>query len=663
MVVFAARIWTLLLLAVLVGCVHTEDSVVQHGVVDLHNAELTAPLALNGLWKFHWGAFLSPLDTADYEYLQVPGSWNNQENGRSGSGVATYRVTIVNPPPDLALSLNHARSAYTLYANGHIIASNGTLGSTASTSHAVYKPVTVSLGNYGDRLDLVFHVSNFTHRSGGLSQEVLIGPLAVLNAEQNKAIAWDAFITGALVLFGFYHLALFFLHREKTALLFMGCYLFFALRILATHSLLLMNIFPGLGAETLLRLEYAGVFGISFFTIAHVYLFPKIVPRKPSFLYVGFNMLLLLGSFVLPAPIFTYAALLWEASAAFGVLLYFFYAVVAVCKGVADSRLYLVAYGLICVSIVNEVLYGTGIIRTFPSITVTALIVLVLQSMLLSRTFVQAVANVRMASFELETQAQRERELRRIQLRLQGMLDKLPNAVAATNEEGILIYGNQPFYASYGSAEHLLHTSISKVFPASVAEESVTGVLGETITKSMLEMGDESLWLYLVSWPNKSAGFQSAQELVASLQHNRIRLQKLSSMLAMSAYHHVSTELVQIESALSQTALRIYTDSLSQKRILAPALMQAALAYWQELTKKSKFDLARESRLWNVEMSADGWMRTRTLDKYLLPASLPKNPRWDNVVQTVEYVLSESDRELSQRAKIIELLEEFRKLG
>lgn len=92
---------------------------VEQGRVDLGHRALTAPLALEGMWEFHWKTLASPeslaLIAGPRTYAPVPGSWELFLPGeRSKTGYGTYRVVLLNPPPDLHLFLLHARSAYNL---------------------------------------------------------------------------------------------------------------------------------------------------------------------------------------------------------------------------------------------------------------------------------------------------------------------------------------------------------------------------------------------------------------------------------------------------------------------------------------------------------------------------------------------------------------------
>ncbi|MEE3625794.1 hypothetical protein UCD39_17690 [Nitrospirillum sp. BR 11752] len=67
-------------------------------------------------------------------------------------------------------------------------------------------------------------------------------------------------------------------------------------------------------------------------------------------------------------------------------------------------------------------------------------------------------------------------------------------------------------------------------------------------------------------------------------------------------------------------------------------VMTLALDFWHHAKRKGKIELAEESGLWRVYMDRSS-LQTRTLDKYLLVETLPRNPRWRDVVRTAEFVL------------------------
>ena len=79
--------------------------------------------------------------------------------------------------------------------------------------------------------------------------------------------------------------------------------------------------------------------------------------------------------------------------------------------------------------------------------------------------------------------------------------------------------------------------------------------------------------------------------------------------------------------------------------------MNFALRCWKQSVRKSKIDLAQESMIWTASIDADGTYRTRTMDRYLKIASLPVNPRVNDVLDTGYFVLSNcsGDPEMKKR--------------
>jgi hypothetical protein len=80
-------------------------------------------------------------------------------------------------------------------------------------------------------------------------------------------------------------------------------------------------------------------------------------------------------------------------------------------------------------------------------------------------------------------------------------------------------------------------------------------------------------------------------------------------------------------------------------------VMVLALDCWQRSKGKGKVELAEESGLWRVYMDRSS-LQTRTMDKYFLVETLPRNPRWRDVVRTAEYVLRNCPEPARERAAL-----------
>ncbi|MGK0289554.1 MAG: two-component system sensor histidine kinase ChiS, partial [bacterium] len=79
-------------------------------------------------------------------------------------------------------------------------------------------------------------------------------------------------------------------------------------------------------------------------------------------------------------------------------------------------------------------------------------------------------------------------------------------------------------------------------------------------------------------------------------------------------------------------------DQKQDVRELGVKTMSLALTIWEKSTGKTKIEFAEESEIWKVYLD-QGTFKTRTLDKYLNLKSLPKKPRWREVVRSAHYIL------------------------
>ena len=69
-------------------------------------------------------------------------------------------------------------------------------------------------------------------------------------------------------------------------------------------------------------------------------------------------------------------------------------------------------------------------------------------------------------------------------------------------------------------------------------------------------------------------------------------------------------------------------------------IMNISVRYWELSSRKTKVELAEESGIWTAVLDKDvGSYRTRTMDRYLKISTIPKNPNYNNVLNTGSFVL------------------------
>ncbi|HER34338.1 MAG TPA: hybrid sensor histidine kinase/response regulator, partial [Halothiobacillaceae bacterium] len=119
-------------------------------------------------------------------------------------------------------------------------------------------------------------------------------------------------------------------------------------------------------------------------------------------------------------------------------------------------------------------------------------------------------------------------------------------------------------------------------------------------------------------------------------------------MLARVEAHLRVHENEQMRWALQEQAVVASDHGDDDPRMSLVQLLDCAVTLWHAQTGTGRAELAEKSRLWTVTLDGSA-KKTRTLDRYLKPETLPKRPRWGVVVRTARFVLdhleSESDRD------------------
>lgn len=194
-----------------------------------------AIFGLPGPWEMYWGRLLTPDDLARPDAplpsgtLLFPGSWRGMTvDGRRlpGTGVATFRLKLLPPPGDRALTLRlfDLRLAYRLWANGQPIAESGVPGLDLASERPARTLVLANVSTHGEPIDLVLQLSNQRFRAGGVGHQILVAETGVLETDIDRQRILSALFCGVLLVTGIYHLMLYALRRREISLLYFGIY-------------------------------------------------------------------------------------------------------------------------------------------------------------------------------------------------------------------------------------------------------------------------------------------------------------------------------------------------------------------------------------------------------------------------------------------------------
>ncbi|WP_308423054.1 hybrid sensor histidine kinase/response regulator [Paenibacillus marchantiophytorum] len=209
----------------------------KHGVMDLSNYDFhkLGLVSLDGEWEFYEGKLLGPSDfqggsRADVSYLNVPGTWKGttKEGGMSRKGYGTYRLNVqVNDADDIyGIKLRSIRMAHRLFIDGKLEGESGLPAMNKMTNMPGNTPYSTFFHTKSKQFDIILQVSNYEFPTGGIINAIQFGSHADITKLNSLLIGGDLSIIMMLVMFGGYHVSLYFLRiREKTYLL-SGMYLF-----------------------------------------------------------------------------------------------------------------------------------------------------------------------------------------------------------------------------------------------------------------------------------------------------------------------------------------------------------------------------------------------------------------------------------------------------
>jgi two-component sensor histidine kinase len=294
----------------LCGCASSRPPtpVAAGGALDLRSWDFArnGPVSLIGDWDFFPGALLAGKDALEaprIEGRRIPDRWKSGSGGSvAGMGAGTYRLKLLLPESPigrLGLRFTTLSTAFELDANGVSIAHAGNPSLDPSAAIPAYKPGVTLLPERSNVVVLVARVSNYEYRVGGMWRALTVG-----KAESLERQRWEG-VTGALALAASLAvLALifaFFIRMSGSGKGF-ACFSAFALasalRAIVTGDYAIVDLFPTLSFDTLIRLEYLSAYsivplGFLFYTI----LFPEEIDGR-----LRVALLALCSAFLLLVP-------------------------------------------------------------------------------------------------------------------------------------------------------------------------------------------------------------------------------------------------------------------------------------------------------------------------------------------------------------------------
>ncbi len=382
---------------------------------------------LDGQWEFYWGKFISPKDFIEIEknnaestllvngnFISVPSSWNghnvaaNTDNPQiiNGDGYATYRLKLLTKQTSgLSIQLPTMGTAYKFFVNGNLITQVGQIGITPNESKPDYKVQVVRLPELSTgEYNLVFQISNFNYKQGGIWYPIPIGLDKDIAQVREKNLFIDFFLAGSLLIMGLYHLGLFSVKRKDSSALWFGitCILV-SIRTLLTGEFYLYTLFPDFPFDLGIKLEYIAFYlGIPFFILFLREVFPEDCPKILSRMIQICSYLLLIPVLIFPPQVFTHTVLVMEVVALFAILVGLYVMVRSIINRREGAKSFLAGSLLLVLAIVNDILHTNLIVYTGFYTPIGLFIFVFSQAFLLSVRFAKAFTQVEELSENLE---------------------------------------------------------------------------------------------------------------------------------------------------------------------------------------------------------------------------------------------------------------------
>ncbi|KJS64814.1 MAG: hypothetical protein JL50_18185 [Peptococcaceae bacterium BICA1-7] len=291
----------------------------REGVLDLAgwNPPEDGLLNLSGEWDFYWNRFLSHNELKNSALEEdvkavVPAVWNKYRvNGHNlpGYGYATYRITVVNAKTDMpiAFRIPNMSTAYRMYVNDSLVASNGVAGTDKEHFSPEYRPKTVQISPPSAQFDIIVQVSNFVYSRGGMWYSINMGTPEQIQNLNSRIVYRDIFLFSSFFIMGLYYLSIFLLRREdKSSLYFVFMCLVVMGRTIIHGDYAVYRLFPFIGYSAIVMTNYITLYWFpTTFALLLNQLFPEDVSRKAVRAAIAYSSAMTLVTLILPVHVFT----------------------------------------------------------------------------------------------------------------------------------------------------------------------------------------------------------------------------------------------------------------------------------------------------------------------------------------------------------------------
>ena len=224
--------------------------------------------AVPAQWHFAWDTLAAP---DDLEFLRkqplrpLTQLWNVDQG--TGLGSATYYVRLegLDSARQYSILMPDVYTSQALYANGKLLFESGKVGKAGIAEPKwLVRDAVLPKGSY---VDLVLHISNYTHFRGGIASMPKVAPVEELQQNLLRERVLTAALTAALLLgmIGMFASVRHYSRKSLATWLGIIC-LAMAYRAVGSSEYLLHSLFPNLPFQLTVRLEYLAYYAVGLCT-------------------------------------------------------------------------------------------------------------------------------------------------------------------------------------------------------------------------------------------------------------------------------------------------------------------------------------------------------------------------------------------------------------
>lgn len=264
-------------------------------------------MELKGPWAFSPGLIESTDDPRlQRQTVTLPAFFENRLGRSEAEATVAIRLKTT-PNLPLTLDLKEPFSVWKVYIDDQPIASSGIFSNRSDGHKAKLHHKLITFTPSAETTTVLIQIANTQHQHIGFYETPLIAPNDILMKHHVNVQLFETLISALLIIVGIYHIGLFFAWKKDKAPLWFGILcMFVALRMSSTSAMVLLDVFPSLSWELMLRIQYfSGSIALPLFVWYLDSLYPDQIIRAAKYFYISIALFFLILCSFFPVPVFT----------------------------------------------------------------------------------------------------------------------------------------------------------------------------------------------------------------------------------------------------------------------------------------------------------------------------------------------------------------------